>query len=533
MKRLTTTLKTLAMLPIISAMCFSTTTAHAKKDTAEVSGSTLITAEPTFYVKSDGQKYTELSHERHPLMSWQIPARFKYEPGSNDRIKSYHLQLRMHWEHQGQIKKFAGSHVRESYRLGTRPKKVDHNVSFPLGGSEIESFVVDACNTTANGFRNIGQSNDLIFSREHHVSARIYASHAIDTQPVLPATFGTGGYFLNTKPRATIVCMKAPAPTVATAGDLQTSSGVTDTSLTVTEQSTLGGSCKINLSSAIKTNLPNTTVKYRFEHSNGKKSDLKTVKTDHSKTAMDTHWYDVPKNPHGEEAGSIRIIGVSHDFQSDWKPYNMTCNESGPNGLSLVTKPTVQIDLQPTNNVMYQGKLCPTKVKITATLSSKKNFSGTGVVTVKNGQFSFATHDVNLSPSITWRYYETFDLKPWNTINSPVGNAGGSNTWQTQPSSGQTTPSQRFELRYTLSANNKHVIKTPFKTISVSCTSPQVNQHVLPTQSQELNVTPNANSSKQKVNKIKAVPALKLPQPRKAQPQVNKRVITKPALKKQ
>ena len=51
-------------------------------------------------------------------------------------------------------------------------------------------------------------------------------------------------------------------------------------------------------------NLPNTTVKYHFEHSNGKKSDLKTVKTDHSKTAIDAHWYNVPKNPHGEEAGS-------------------------------------------------------------------------------------------------------------------------------------------------------------------------------------------------------------------------------------
>lgn len=531
MKRLTTTLKTLVILPFISAMCFSAMTAHAKKITAEKSGFVRMDVEPTFYVKSDGQRYTELSQELNPLMFWQIPAHIEYSPGTNDRIKSYHLQLRMEWERNGQFQRFTGSHVEKSYSLGSRPKKIDHDVSFPLNGSEIESFAVEACNATANGFRGIGQSNDLIFSRAHNVNATIYASHAFDIQRVPPNSFESVGLYHSPK-YAKIVCMKEPTPTVSTPDGLQTSSGITDTSLTVTEQSTLGGSCKVNLSSVIKTNLPNTTVKYRFEHSSGKKSELRTVKTDHSKTATDAHWYDVPKNPNGEEAGSLRIIGVSHDFQSTWKSYSMTCNESGPNGLSLVTKPTVQVDLQPMNNVMHQGKLCPTKIKITATLKSKKNFSGIGNITMKSNHYAFAAHNVYLAPNIVWQHAETFDLKPWNTVNSPVGNAGGSNTWQTQPSSGQTTPTQRFELRYTLSANNQHVIKSPFKTIAVSCTSAQVNPNVLPTHSQELNNAPNPNTNKQKVNKIKAVPMLKLPQPTKAQPKANKRIITKPALKK-
>jgi K+-transporting ATPase c subunit len=478
MRLLNNRLKTILLLPIMIASSLSTLPAYAKKDTMEDSWYVRINSTPTFYVKSNGQQYTGLSEQKHPSAFWNIPARFTFEPGSNDRIKSYGLQLRLKWETAGQSEKFTGSVVRKNFNR-KRPKKVDTEIAFPLNGNNIEQFVVNACNATAAGFRNIGQSNDLIFSRVHNVSAKIYASHAIDTQPVPPASFVSSGAHGLDK-YAKIVCMKAPAPTVDTAQDLQTSSGVTDASLNIIEQSTLGGSCKVNLSTVIKTNLPNTEVKYRYEHTNGNKSDIKTVTTSHSKTAMDAHWYDVPLNPNGAEAGSVRIIGVSHNFQSAWKNYNMTCNEGVSNNVSLVTKPTVQLTLEPAHKVMHKGMLCPTKVKVTATLKSKKAFSGSGVVSIKNGSFGFATHEVNLSPNITWRYYETLDLKPWGTINASSGLAGGSNTWQSQPGTSTAAPSQRFEIRYSLTANQQNVILTPYKTINVSCTEPKVNQRLLP-----------------------------------------------------
>ena len=486
-------LKKLVLLPVIFAM---STVAYAKKETLEDSWFVKFQNQsPTFYVKSDGQKYIGLSQEQHSMMSWQIPAQFTYDAPDNDRIKSYALQLRLKWELAGKSEKFLGSRVTKSYGVGERPKKIDKEVRFPVNGAEIESFAVNACNTTADGFRNIGQSNALIFSRIHHVYPKIYASHAIDIQAVPPGSFDSGGPYLEDT-YAKIVCMKAPAPTVDTADSLQTNSGVTDASLTILEQTTLGGACKVNLSTVFKTNLPNTEVRYQFEHTNGNKSDIKTVTTSHSKTAMDAHWYDVPLNPNGAEAGSVRIVGVSHDFQSSWKSYNMDCKKPSPNILSLVTKPTVQLDLLPINNVMHQGMICPTKVKITATLSSQNAFSGTGVVSVKTGQFSFATHDVNLNPNVPWRYDETLDLKPWNTINAPVGQAGGTNTWQTQPGSGTPTPSQRFEVRYSLNANQQNVIQTPYKTISVSCTAPKVNQQLLPSKDLKLKA-PDAPQSVQ------------------------------------
>lgn len=539
MKRLTTTLKTLTILPFISAMCFSAATHAANPAGASVRN----IGETNIYVESNGSSYTGIKRSKHPTNIHLQAVIDAYAP-KNYRINSWKVGLVLQkYGHsfvpslESNVESLSGVYG-ESYsslKKSKRPRTILKEISLIIANEKLDAFGSQVCNTHASNLQQQGVSLNVIHQQNHTVET--YHVSTAKSVTVYSAELGThfqSGLGHPTK-NINIVCMKAPAQPVATPVDLQTSSAVTDASLSIAEQSTLGGSCKINLSSVIKTNLPNTTVKYRFEHSNGKKSDLKTVKTDHSKTAMDTHWYNVPKNPNGEEAGSLRIIGVSHDFQSTWKSYSMTCNEGSPNSVSLVPEKPILKDfsLLPLNRVMHNGMMCPTKLRVTARIMSKKAFSGLGNITMKSNHFSFATHDVNLEPFMVWQHAETFDLKPWNTINSPVGNAGGSNTWQTQPSSGQTIPSQRFELRYTLSANNQHVIRSPYKTISVSCTAPQVNPNVLPTQSQELNNAPNPNTNKQKVNKIKAVPMLKLPQPTKTQPKVNKRIITKPALKKQ
>ncbi|MDV7398634.1 hypothetical protein RZS08_44930, partial [Arthrospira platensis SPKY1] len=77
---------------------------------------------------------------------------------------------------------------------------------------------------------------------------------------------------------------------------------------------------------------------------------------------------------------------------------------------------------------------------------SQMAFSGTGVVSLKSGNYAFATHSVNLAPGVAWPYVEEMNLRPWNTINAPVGQAGGSNTWQVGPGASTAAPSQRFEI---------------------------------------------------------------------------------------
>jgi hypothetical protein len=470
-------LKNVAMIAV-AAMCFGSLTAHADWEDAKVTN----VISKKIYVLGDGQTYTAVkSGPIATAESLTAHVNFTADAGLSGKVKSWSTWLEIH-KHSGTttfpVIAFKDYSFSYSYPKNNRPKTVDRTETIVVPKSAFNNLFTSQCNGLAQQLRQQGLSNKEIFSTNRSISYQIHAGASASYTGLDDLTHFVGAD--DSDQTAEIVCMKAPAPTVDTAGSLQTNVDVTDVSLNVLEQSTLGGACKVNLSTVFKTNLPNTEVRYQFEHTNGNKSDIKTVTTSHSKTAMDAHWYDVPLNPNGAEAGSVRIVGVSHDFQSSWKSYNMDCKKPSPNSLSLVTKPTVQLDLLPINNVMHQGMICPTKIKITATLSSQNAFSGTGVVSVKNGQFAFATHKVNLNPNVSWRYDETLDLKPWNTINAPVGQAGGTNTWQTQPGSGAATPSQRFEVRYSLNANQQNVIQTPYKTISVSCTAPKVNQQLLP-----------------------------------------------------
>jgi len=318
--------------------------------------------------------------------------------------------------------------------------------------------------------------------------------------------FESGGSYRPDK-TARIICMKAPSPTVEIADDLQISSGVVNSSLSIVEQTTMGGACKVNLATVIESNLPNTTVQYRFEHSNGNKSEIKTVTTDHSKTAMDEHWYNIVNNPNALETGQVRIIGVSHDFESSWKSYSMDCKKPSTNTLSLVTKPKVEVDIKPTSNILHNGMLCPSKVEITAHISHDKAFNGTGVLTVRDGSHTFLSHSVDIAPNSVQSHRHFIDLEPWDTTNN------FSNTFQTQPGSSTAAPSQRFELRYILSTNQTPVVTTPFKTVSVSCTSPMVNPNVLPATTPGFTVEPIGSQNKNTDNKFKVPSVQRLSQP--------------------
>jgi len=486
------------------------------------------------FVLNDGEKYTELKPGVISVSEdLAADVRLDLNAGISGKVKSWSTWLAMRIDSGPIILSeiaFQEHGTSHSYPRFNRPKEVHRTETIVVPRTAISNLFATQCNRLAETLRNQGLSNQEIFSTNRSIEFQIRADVSA-SYTGLPGLYNFIQGPNPNDPAAEIICMKSSGPIVDAAGDLQTSTGVTSSTLTIIEQSTVGGSCKVNLSTAIKTNLPNTTVKYRFEHTNGNKSDVKTVKTDHSQTAFDSHWYDVPKDPYQSETGSVRIIGVSHDFESSWQSYNMTCNEDSPNTISLApSKPVIkEFSIKPTGNVLRNGMSCPTAIKITTKITSKKEFNGNGVITMKRGNYAFATHDVNIQPFFVWNHTETFALKPWGAVNAPIGNAGGSNTWQTEPSTGPATPTQRFELRYSLSVENKNVLNTPFKTITVSCTAPQVNQQLLPSNNGGLKDRSKPSSGKpsikkQEIKKLKTAPVQKQKQPMK----LNKSVIKNP-----
>jgi hypothetical protein len=135
------------------------------------------------------------------------------------------------------------------------------------------------------------------------------------------------------KKHATIVCMKTNPKRVPPPQNYEAPVTVTQSSLTIIEKATTNGVCKVILSGFLQTNLANREVKFRYEHSAGNKSEVKTVSTDHSKTAFFSHEYDVPNNAHGTETGFIRMVGNAPTFETQWKSYSMACSAKPPGAL--------------------------------------------------------------------------------------------------------------------------------------------------------------------------------------------------------
>lgn len=462
----------------------------------------------TIYVDSNGSEYTEISKNKHPL-NIRFDADASVSAKKNRRINSWKMSVKLSYkgssygvnvhESSRDVTEDAGAY-QESYthlKKKKRPRSIHKQIALFVSRARLNEFAVNACNSHAASLRSQGSNNNLIFSKNHILSLDTSTYGSVET--VRSTTWGTNFVgIMDSAVKGKVVCQKHQD--ISQAGSLQLGSDVTQASLTIIKQSTIGGSCKVNLSSVIQTNLPNTQVKYRYEHTNGNKSDIKTVTTGVSKTAMEAYWYDVPNNPNGREVGSVRMVGVSHSFQSAWKTYDMNCRDKSPSSLSEVPKkPIVQVKLFPINNVSYQGMICPSKIRVATTLRSEVEFNGIGVLTVRDSNLSFETDEVNLEPFVYQQFKLDVDLKPWAEIGAATGLAGGANTFQVQgDNQGARNLSQRFQVRYILSANNQSVVQTPYKTIVVRCTLPSVNPRLVPKR-QELKMAPKSPITPERV----------------------------------
>ncbi len=484
------------LLCLFLGPCLGATTAYSASNPANTR--MYIVGNSPIYVKADANGYVGIARDKHPLDGVKLMAYAMAVAPQDHRINSWKAAIVLtqygasfRGDLEAHVDSRSGAYG-ESYASKPkrkRPRDVKKDVFLTVDHARLDSFAVQVCNAHANQLRQQNTPDAQIYGRDQTIKLGVYSegkSVVVRDGQVMTHFVSEG------KPEAdlNLICMKRPGPDVSGMGELQVDTGVTDSSLTVMGQSTLGGACKVHLSTMVTTNVPNTKVKFRFEHTNGNLSDVKTVETSHTKTATDAYWYDVPFDPNGDEMGSIRMVGVSHQFTSDWKTYHMTCNKPSTGEVATTAppvppkrtsvKPSVELLLEPTAKVMQRGMICPTKVKVTAKVHSKMAFTGTGLVHMKQGGHAFAQHDVQLSPFIVWQHVDEFDLKPWSAVNASAGMAGGARSLHANAGSANTHPTQRFELRYVLTNNQAPVVTTPFKTIAISCVDPKVNAGIRP-----------------------------------------------------
>jgi hypothetical protein len=149
---------------------------------------------------------------------------------------------------------------------------------------------------------------------------------------------------------------------------------VTAAHLTIIEQYGPSGLCKLNLSGKID-GPPSATFAFRYEHDEGHRSDRKTVKIDHTGSALFSHSYNVKNDLHWEEQGKVRIVGDG--FASPWAIYRMDCVEPGATALQATLPPRLQMRVVPVSREIVDGQLCVSRVKLEAQIKGQGPMSGT------------------------------------------------------------------------------------------------------------------------------------------------------------
>jgi hypothetical protein len=232
----------------------------------------------------------------------------------------------------------------------------------------------------------------------------------------------------------------------------------------------VGGFCKIILSGMIETNLANAEVKFRYEHSGGQKSDVKTVKTDFTKTVMFSDQYDVPNNANGDEIGKVRLVGESIDFQSGWSAYHMHCTAAGPQGMQALTLPKLDLTVAAGKTEMVNGQICPSNLLLQGLVMTGSAFSGKGLFL--GNAFLTPPQPVSVGANQVKHLFANRDLD-WDT----GGNFAG--TLASGGDSPAALKSQKVRIGFNLAdANGKLVGQVPQKWYTVTCKKPGLNPGV-------------------------------------------------------
>ena len=460
-------------LPLAAAILGGT---QSSADADGVDVFVTATSVPTFHVKSDGTHYTELVTEEEE--TFRFEAELVIE-GGRDRI--------LHWSVAPGLRigdktwgwRFGATSrepeegwgvITRSYGSGDRPSSVHRHIVMQVGPEFVDDFAIEACNDKAEQLRAQGAGDSAIFASEHVVEAKVKFPNTVTYRNVPDLhndpVEGTGQAPLKSK----IVCMKYEGPHRTVKQDVQVPVTVSQATVLTIEKSGAGGMCKIILSGVIETNLADAEVKFRYEHSGGQKSNVKTVKTDFTKTVMFSDEYDVPNKANSDEIGKVRLVGENIDSHSDWSAYHMHCTAPGPQGLEAVTLPKLDLTVAAGKTEMVNGQICPSNLLLQGLVTTGSAFDGKALFL--GNAFLTPPQPVSVGANQVKHLFANRDLD-WG----PSGNAAG-----TLASAGSIAPvlkSQKVRLGFNLAdANGKVVGQVPQKWYTVTCKKPGLNPDV-------------------------------------------------------
>ena len=428
----------------------------ALADSASANITNLLTTQIS--VNSNGSSYTSVAG----LATLTADVRIQVDAEVSGRVKSWRVWLGLS-DGEGNHLQFQTMGVGKSYGTFERPRRVDRTERVIVHAVAWQGFVAARCNELADELRSGGLPDSAIFAQDRTLQLGVTAHFDADIS-------GVGGYFVGAKPweeipKTQVICKKWQGSAIPQAGTglSVAPTKVVNKGLSIYEQYGITGVCKIRLDGWITTDKKNTTVKFRYRNQAGKLSKVWTVNTGQSKTATFSHWYDI-QNTEWAETGFVRMVGVSHDFRSDWAEYTMECVEGGPGGLVANLPPEVSLQAIPQGEVMVHGRICPESVKLVAVLEGRGNVSGEMVFF---GTAFFAKkYDYSIKPGQQVLRGQDAELR-WNNVPAPAH------------ANLPLTQSRQFGLKVT-DQTGKVIASVPQHAFLFGCSAPSVNPAVQP-----------------------------------------------------
>lgn len=419
-------------------------------------------------VQSNGSSY----HRMAPLSNLIANLHVELDTGVSGRIKWFTAWLGLgseglnsqywpEWREDGYHKSF-----------DPRPKSWSDTVTVAVPESSLEQFALGQCNYQAQTLRDQGLSNKAIFAEDRPIELAVvpYLDHEMtgpSGNPIIESAGGWEGY-----KKIKLVCQKWPGVVAPVVGDSLDSVPpvVEKASLTLLERSGISGVCKVILSGVIETSLPNTKVRFRYKDDDGHRSDVHEVVTDHAGIAMFDHSYDIPNNPDGGESGKIRIVGVSHPFESAKRSYDMDCTEPATTDFQALLPPSLDIDVVPLEKVMVGQQLCVSKVRINGKITGRGPMSGYA---------AFVGDHNYVSPPQAYEV-DQGDIVLMGADRELDWTVDPQSTFTTGPTPAGQAKSQTIDIGFNVTGESNAIVASlPKKGYSFTCVFPTVNPAVV------------------------------------------------------
>ena len=368
----------LAGLPMAAAIVLPvlSLSGPARADTKEATVVNLVSKQ--IFLEGNGSRYSHVNG----LANLVADVRVIVDTGTAGRVKSWKVSIGLKPE-KADGRQFHNYGVSKHYAWNERPRRVDRTERVIVPATVWQDFVEGQCNGLADELRGLGLSDQQIFAQDRSLQLLVTTRLDADTTGAGSGTIWQGATALK---EVQVVCKRWRGSAIPQASDslAVTPSKVVNKGLSIYEQYGVTGVCKIRLDGWITTDQKGATVKFRYRNQAGKQSRVWTVNTGESKTATFSHWYHI-QNTEWAETGSVRIVGVSHDFRSDWAEYTMECVEGGPNSVTTIQPPKLTMTVVPQGKIMVHGQICPERLKLVGVIEGRGSYSGHAVFVAKNG----------------------------------------------------------------------------------------------------------------------------------------------------